>query len=73
MPHLDVVVRSVRFSYKVVFAVLEALAHLSKRAGRVYGGNVGLAFELRACAEKALRTGRERGKHSLRLDFLVTF
>ena len=39
----------------------KAQAQMSERAGRVYGGNVGLAFELRACAEKALRTGREQG------------
>ena len=51
----------------------KALAHLSKRAGRVYGGNDGLAYELRAVGEKALRTGRERGKHSLRLDLLLPF
>ena len=41
---------------------------MSKRAGREYGGNDGLAFELRACAEKALRTGRERG--SIRSDLI---
>ena len=41
---------------------------MSERAGRVYGGNAGLAFELRACAEKALRTGRERG--SIRSDLI---
>nr|WP_157536344.1 hypothetical protein [Mucilaginibacter sp. L294] len=43
----------------------KAQAQRSERAGREYGGNDGLAFELRAGAEKALRTGREWGKHSL--------
>jgi len=45
--------------------LLKSAGHLSKRAGRVYGGNDGLAFELRAGAEKALRTGREREAFAL--------
>ncbi len=33
--------------------------------------NVGLAFELRGCGEKALRTGRERGSFALTWPFLL--
>ena len=44
---------------------------MSKRAGREYGGNDGLAFELRACAEKALRTGRAGGSIALTWPFLL--
>jgi len=47
----------------------KAQAQRSERAGRAYGGNAGLAFARDASAAshpaKALRTGRERRKHSL--------
>ena len=49
----------------------ESAQRPDKKAGRAYGGNDGLAFELRAGAEKALRTGRAGG--SIRSDLIFCF